>query len=200
MNEGVRFSVTVIWLIISTQMLYGQFEQKITLRGGAGVIIPDYQEYSYGLCMNAGLQYNTKSPVSLIANVKYFQLWDTEHGDSYYHDISIGGGLKFKFLRSSTISPYIFAEVSANLLYYYYYYEYAEPIYDPVFDTWYSGNYEEEEALSFGLYTGLGLDIKITENIGLYLQGGYYTSYYDAFASIYTLVGVNISFLKAKNL
>ncbi len=200
MNKGVRISVIVICLIISTHMLYGQFEQKFTLRGGVGVIIPDYQDYSYGLCMNAGIQYNTKSPLSIFANLKYFQLWDTEHGDSYYHDASLAGGLKFKFFRGSSINPYLFAEISANLLYYYYFYEFDNDIIDCTSGICVNGRYQEEEALSFGLYPGLGLDIKITENIGLYLQGGYYTTYYDAFASIYTLMGVNISFLKAKNL
>jgi hypothetical protein len=190
------FTVGLAMLTINAN---AQFEQKFTLNLSLGNVVPNYYTFNNGFSFDGGVQYNMSKAFSLYGKLRIFTLLDSKYSSSYYYNTALGIGLQYKFLTSKKINPYVFGEANINYVYYKYFNKELE--WDEVFHRWNEGYYSDAlNAISPGVYSGIGVNININENIGLFVQSGYYISFYDEFSAIYSQLGLNISFLKSKYL
>lgn len=161
--------------LASTVVVQAQFEQKLTIQGSAGFL--NEPNYGYmGISVDAGILYNFNRRSSLITNVRVFLM-----GDEF--NALMGLGYKFNILPSKKLNPYVFFEGTIN--------------YYLALDFSYQG-------YAFGAYPGVGLDYRITDNIGIFAQGGmnYILDIPNdlVFNIQYMQMGVRLNFLKSKDL
>jgi hypothetical protein len=167
-----------------------------------------YQQKEVETSFNEWHIFNPENPGEVIASgedqFNLYNLW-------------IGFFSKYHILPGRTINPYLFAEVSGNYTDLQFVNKRQETldeldltpdefVYDPSFDQML------EQSFGLGLYPGLGFDIRISENIGLFFQGGYSMIILNKddldeaklepenLTTIRVDIGAKISFLKSKNL
>jgi hypothetical protein len=239
---------SLIALVLFTLTANAQFEEKMSLNVAIGTVAPigesDYywsendgvnfyegtspyifSNYSPGLSLSGGIQYNFNRRFSLEGRVNTFYLWDwnyeqvLEDGsiESYgeglelgFWHLGIGLAPKFYARPGKKVNPYGFFElnVSINDII-----ATFEPYYDEYDDVW----VEEEPyeffsgQLALGTYFGAGFDLNIISNIGLYVQSGYYITFlgsameendeeFENFKAIKGEIGIKLNLFKSKQL
>ncbi|MCK4663815.1 MAG: hypothetical protein KAT68_13170 [Bacteroidales bacterium] len=201
MVKKFYYQIIIVLFILFSNNVNAQFEQKFTLNASLGYVYSTYYNYDWGMAIDGGIQHNINRSLSLTANIRLFPLYDTQHTEAYYYNTNIGVGAKFKFLSSKAINPFLFAEGNMNFVFYKYYENYDEPKYDPYLSVWSDGKYSSAlNSVGPGFYGGMGINIKLNDNLGLFVQSGYYSSIYDEMMGLYSKAGLNISFLKSKSL
>jgi len=202
--------VFVLSCTISTAT--AQFEQKFTLHGSFGFAMPTGAEtfdnygvptaylcsnLSTGITVSGGVQYNINRRFSIAGNIGFLDHWGWEYGGKSYDNVQfwnlqIGVAPKFYFLASKKINPYLFTEVSLNYT-----------------SVWVEGYTSKNGYPGIGLYPGAGIDFMVSDNFGIYAQGGYtFISIGDPlnygvdenYKAYKIEVGVKISFLKSKTI
>ena len=140
------------------------------------------------------------------------------------YNISIGAMPKVYFIKQGTFRPYVFSELNFN--YTSLNFEDNESketvrivndIYDALdINEEYKPDFDPltemiDKSFGFGAYPGLGFDIQMNENLGLFFQGGYSIIFLSAdklednglepenFKSIRAEFGIKFSFLKSKD-
>jgi outer membrane protein W len=222
MKSLVKFTTSLLILLTLfslTKVVKAQFEQKFTFQASAGyvqTVSPDWfaEELPYGGSFDAGMQYNFSRKLSVAVLVKYTRLSNTEewfddfNGVNYNYVYGLGHlGIslcpKYRFFTRSRINPYVFAGISLNYIHYW------EEQTEPEQNTW-----KHTFPTSFGYTGGLGIDIRLNDNMALFLQGGLYwfvlIDEYDEGYDTVTLgeilntfsvqLGININLFKSKSL
>jgi len=210
--------VFVLAFTISTTT--AQFEQKFTLHGSFGFAIPTgeqefysggdtypylFSNFSSGITVSGGVQYNINRRFSIAGNIGFLDHWGWEYkgimiDEVQFWNLQIGIAPKFYLLASKKVNPYLFAEVNLN--------------YTDVFVEG-SETTIDEGGAHLGYYPGLGVDFMVSDNFGVYLQGGYSIISIGAnpyggspynivtnedYKAFKIEVGVKISFLKSKTI
>lgn len=171
---------------------FGQFEQKLTINGSGAYIYPDFGEefssFSLGLGFDGGLQFNMNRHFSLYGSTRFYYLFGgSDFSETYLDNIAFGGGAKFNLLPNFVINPYLFAEINVNLLWYEEY-DYITELLD------------EGNGVAFGALGGGGLDFIINENLAIFVQSGWYYTYWDDRINMYSQLGARINLIKSKTL
>jgi hypothetical protein len=206
--------VFVLAFTISTAT--AQFEQKFTLHGSFGYAMPTgaqefysgvntypylFSNLSPGITVSGGVQYNINRRFSIAGNIGFMDHWGWEYGSQSFQDIQLwnlqlGIAPKFYLMASKKVNPYLFTEVNLN--------------YTDLFVSTETTSYVDEGYPGIGFYPGLGIDFMVSDNFGIYVQGGY--SFISVGSDPYSLeqyedykaykieVGVKISFLKSKTI
>jgi hypothetical protein len=181
-----------------------------------------FSNFSGGTVLNFGVQYNANRNLSFGVKLRPLYLFSWEYSDenvnwSEYYEMSLfnlglGINTKFKFLPSNKINPFLYGEISGN---------YTTLGFAYVSNTeGVDGPNERpaflENSMGLGFNAGVGFDFSLNENLGAFIQGGinniqiqnedYNPLYYDGylekenFNTMYIEIGLNISFLKSKNI
>lgn len=193
----------LVCLLVISINVEAQFEQKLTINVSGAYLVPDItsgdQVYGSGIGGDGGIQYNLNTHLSVIANGRFYYVFGTgDHEDAFLEDIAIGGGLKVNFAPRARVNPYMFGEANINFLWYEEWIPYDEPYYDGI--QFIYGYQDEGSSISIGGFGGAGLDLKINDNVGIYLQTGAYYTYYGQTVHIYTQVGVRLNLIKSKTI
>ena len=187
-----------LFLVSSPMCMFAQFEQKVTLNAGGLFVYPeinvkDYQ-YNFGAGINGGLQYNFNRTFSMTADVRFYYM-DGIEGNTYTDNLAVGLGLKANLRPSRVFNPYLFAEANVNFLWW-------EEWIDPKIngEDVIPGYYYEDFATSIGGLGGLGFDLRLGDNFSLFIQSGFYYTYYDGLLNNLTQAGVRINMFKSKTI
>lgn len=189
---------TIIFVITFSLKSFSQFEQKFTIQASGGFVKPFGDvgdEFSSGLSLDAGAQYNYNRSLAFVGLIKFVTLYPQEENQNYeLKSIGIGICPKYRFLVDKKINPFIFGGLGL------YFTKYSE--FDSNTDEWIDSNFPTKLGYTFGA----GVDVSITDHIALFLQSGYNSTklkdedYNVVFNSLYFQVGINISFFKSKSL
>jgi len=189
---------TMIFVILFSLKSFSQFEQKFTFQASGGLVKPFGDvgdEFSSGLSLDAGAQYNYNRSLAFVGLIKFVTLYPQEENQNYeLKSIGIGICPKYRLLVDKKINPFIFGGLGL------YFTKYSE--FDSNTDEWIDSNFPTKLGYTFGA----GVDVSITDHIALFLQSGYNSTklkdedYNVVFNSLYFQVGINISFLKSKSL
>lgn len=201
-NKKHHYGLCIL-LVLLTLNLNAQFEQKITINISGAFLVPELTNsqsiYSPGLGVDGGLQFNTNSYFSIIANARFFyNFGNNDHPETYYNDLAIGGGVKLNLAPRAVVNPFIFSEVNVNFLWFEDYYEFEQPYFDGYY--WQYGDYSTNFATTLGLFAGGGFDFKFGSNFSIYLKTGPYFTMYDNRIDLYSQLGVRINLLKSKTI
>ncbi|MFA6402171.1 MAG: outer membrane beta-barrel protein [Salinivirgaceae bacterium] len=203
--------VSVLAFTISTAT--AQFEQKFTLHGSFGFAMPTgakefisgadtypylFSNFSSGISVSGGVQYNINRRFSIAANIGFLDHWGWEYGSQSFDNVQfwnlqIGIAPKFYLLASKKVNPYLFTEVNLNYT-----------------SIYVMGLTAKKGYPGIGFYPGAGIDFMVSDNFGIYVQGGY--SFISVGSDPYSFgesenykalkieVGIKISFLKSKTI
>jgi hypothetical protein len=182
-----------------------------------------FSNYSAGFSFSGGIQYNFNRRFSVEGRLNTFYLWDWSYdivyddgttetlGDDFelgYWHLGLGIAPKYYLRPGKNINPYGFAElnVSFNDMFITYedYDQYGNSIEEEPFEI-FSGE------IAFGTYFGLGIDLNIISNLGLFVQSGYYTTFlgsvmeentgeFENFTAIRAEAGIKLNLFKSKQL
>jgi len=206
-----RTAIIILLLISLGLSSKAQYEQKFTLQGSVGyvsVLSPAsfrYQCFDKGFSLDAGVQYNFNRKFSIAGLVKYSRLLSpvAQEGiivNSEYNLIGLSVCPKFRLFTRYRLNPYIYGGASLNYV-------------DMSWENEYGSIESIKSNASFGVNGGLGADIRINDNLSLFLQGGLMTDKYDLPSDFfgtneywdwinftYFQAGINISLFKSKSL
>ena len=140
------------------------------------------------------------------------------------YNLSIGVFPRINLAYGKKINPYVFAEITFNYTDINYVNNQREAWIDlggteEAFDEWYSSlttpaafKNTPQSSFGVGLYPGIGIDFNISQNLGIFLQGGYsFISINKSdleeanlepenFKTIKAELGVKVSFLRSKDI
>lgn len=138
-----------------------------------------------------------------------------ESGEDEYNlfNLSFGIAPKVYLLPGSSFNPFLFSEFNFDYTSLNYddketeaYTSYGiEPEWNPLTEM-------IDKSIGYGVYPGAGVDISLSDNLGMYVQGGYSIIFINSsemednglepenFKTIRVEAGIKISFLKSKNL
>lgn len=190
---GISFFFALI--VLSPFTVNAQFEQKLTLQLSGGYVnslAPESFAKSFpnGFSLDGGLQYNVNRNLGIVALAKYATFLSGTSGGGQilnveYHQFGISLCPKYRFMASENINPYILGGLSLNF------------IRMTIPDFSFSSDYR----LAFGTIGGVGLDVRLTDNLALFVQGGVVSYQLDDWlTSAFVQVGFNINMFKAKSL
>jgi len=211
----IKTIVLFFFLLTLSIFSKAQFEQKITLQASGGyveVLTPElFKEelFNRGFSIDAGMQYNFSRSFSIAALAKYSRLFcpDKEEGiwvDDEYNLFGLSICPKYRMLTRHRVNPYLYGGLSFN--YVNIVWEYSTGLFEDV-----------KSNLTLGLNAGVGIDMRVSDNLSLFIQGGFlttkytipdYTSlaqiywdeYWEWINFTYFQVGINISLFKSKSL
>lgn len=195
---------TAILFLLNHTDTKAQFEQKFTLQASGGytnILWGDfYHLLDNGFTGDIGLQYNFSRRFSLVFLIKYGEVyvksepysgWDGTagwtadlDGDMFYSAFSLSP--KYRFLTHRKVQPYVYVGPSFNALDCWVIYNIQEQDSPPSPPERYEDSFAE---WTFGVNAGAGLDIGISDNIALFIQGGYNNMFF--YASDY-FIGENV--------
>lgn len=191
-----RIFSALLLVILFNYGLFAQFEQKFTLQMAGGYVRALRPEnftnvFQNGFSVDAGAQYNFNRTTSLVVLVKYSKYFASDNTflgalDAKFNLLGISLCPKYRFNSGSKVNPYVFGGASINYVSY----------------TLGGGISSSDSPASFGITGGLGIDIGITDNFALFLQGGANTikPQGDWLSAIYAQAGINISLFKSRSL
>jgi hypothetical protein len=212
-----KSALFVMLLALSLMHGFAQFEQKITINGALGLAVPVGQEYyevfgmetpalfsnfGLGTSIIGGIQYNHSRRISIAGNLGYKSHWGWYYGDIEIEDVAVWNlhfGLAPKLYLASTgkIKPFFYTEVSLN------------------YTSLYIGAGQEMMSIdegypSIGVCPGLGFDLIISDNFGLFAQTGYTaiiinkdltgTNNYENYHAFLLEFGIKLSVFKSKKI
>jgi hypothetical protein len=125
-----------------------------------------------------------------------FYYMDGIEGDTYTDNLAVGLGLKFNMLPSKKINPYVFGVANINFLWYEQWID-RRPLGD---GTYAPGYYDNDFGTSAGGLGGLGFDLRLGDNFSIFIQNGFYYTYYDDLLNNLTQAGVRISMFKSRTI
>ncbi len=188
----------MIFVMLFSFKSFSQFEQKFTFQASGGLVKPlgDIgDEFSSGLSLDAGAQYNYNRSLAFVGLFKFVTLYPQEENQSYeLKSIGISVCPKYRFFVEKKINPFIFGGLGLSLT------KYCDL--DIITNEWIDSKFPP----SIGYTFGAGVDVSITDHLALFLQSGYNSiklkddEYNVVFNNLYFQVGINISFLKSKSL
>jgi hypothetical protein len=208
--------IVLLPLLTLSILSKAQFEQKITLQASGGyveVLSPDLFKqdvFDRGFSIDAGMQYNFSRSFSLAALAKYSRLFNPAKNEGIWDDEYNLIGLticpKYRLLPRYKVNPYLYGGLSVNYVNIIWEKRNAEGTFEDV-----------KSPLTLGLNGGLGIDIRVSDNLSLFVQGGFlttkytvpdYTSlalfywdeYWEWINFTYFQAGINISLFKSKSL
>lgn len=208
MNKKVSISrfqllFALISILFIPSKLYSQFEQKLSIHGSVVFISPDLLAekiiYDVGIGLDGGIQFNLNRKFSLIGSVRFNYAYGAPEKNDFFQNLAFGGGFKYNFLSNGFVNPYCFGEFNLNLSWAYAWNE----TYDfNSNDDWIppSEDYNSNYYTTAGGFGGVGLDIKIHDNFGIFVQSGSYYKLSDSMLNIYSQVGVRINMIKSKTI
>ncbi len=184
-----------IFIVLFPSTANAQFEQKLTLQLSGGYVhslAPESfsQSFPNGFSLDGGLQYNVNRNLGIVALAKYATfLGGISSGsttlDLEYHQFGLSLCPKYRFLPSDNINPYVFGGLSLNFI----------RMTIPNF------SFSSDFQLAFGTIGGVGLDVRLTDNLALFVQGGVVSNQLEEWlTSAFVQVGFNINMFKAKSL
>lgn len=199
----VRFtSLMLVVFILSYGKGFAQFEQKFTLQVSGSYHSPTGEKafsdrFNNGASFDGGIQYNFNRTFSIVALLKY-TTYQAKIGTlikkGEYNNFGVSVCPKIRFFSTKKINPYLFVGVNVNSIGF-------------SFVDIYGTSHEYQKPINLGYTAGLGFDFKLSENLALFLQGGYNSIDYREdkdfsvkMNSVFVEVGVNINFLKSKSL
>lgn len=180
---------------------YAQFEQKVTLQASLSYHNPvgekDFSDrFHNGVSVDGGIQYNYSRTFSVATLLKYTTYQAKVSNlikDGEYNNFGVSICPKFRFIPSSKINPYVFGGLNINFIGF-------------SFTDIYGTKHSYDNPFIFGYTAGAGLDFKLSENLALFLQGGYNSINYKEgefslkMNSIFAEVGINLNIFKSKSL
>ncbi len=220
----VSFLLLVSTIIASTSSVFSQYEHKFSGVISAGVSYPFglhvnlYDEDPYaissfegGSTINLGLHFNSSKAFTLAFNIGYTQsnTWQQELANSDQHpfndklsmsNVSFGLAPKLFFNSKSKVRVYGLIEISAN---------YINLVYED------NNNITKivDNNFGLGIHPVIGLDIKLGEKMGIFLQNGlaivmfsndeieeFYSLQKDNFNALQIELGFRYNFLKSKKI
>lgn len=195
-TPSLKVLSVVLCLSLFTTTATAQFEQKLTLQGAMGYVQslnPDWFKdvFQFGASLDAGVQYNFNRTTSLVGLFKYSVFASNDEvfiEDAFYNLVGLSICPKYRFFPRSIINPYVYGGLTLNYSSFSYY-EYGELVNTP-WDT------------QVGFTGGIGLDLRITDNLALFWQTGVTgINYPDWFLTKrHSQIGINISMFKARAL
>lgn len=203
MKQTNRFLISSLMIFVFVTTASAQFEQKVTLQVSWSYHHPLGEKaftevFGNGFSMDAGIQYNMSRSFSLAALLKY-TTFKANVGpvikEGSFKNIGISLCPKIKFLPSKKINPYIFAGGSMSKL-------------GLSFMTILGTESTYDPPIAFGYTGGAGIDLKISDRFGIFIQGGYNAITFTdknsdskmKINSVYGEAGFHFSFLKSKSL
>ncbi len=188
-------ALSLMAIVLWPASIKAQFEQKLTINAGVAYLIPNTNTddifFDHGLGLDGGLQFNTSRRFSLFGSARFYYMFNNED-NSYYDNLSFGGGAKLNILPGKHINPYLYGEANINFIW-------IEDFVLIPTDASLS-YYDEDFGTSVGFNGGLGFDFNIGQNFDLFLQGGPYYTVWDGFTNIYMLAGLRINLIKSKSI
>ena len=195
MESTAKKLIVFLSLLAVSHLANAQFEQKFTLQVAGGyvhAISPESfsEVFTDGFSLDAGAQYNFNRSTSLVVLAKYSTFFATDFiVEANYNLIGISICPKHKLISTGRVHPYVFGGVSIN------YYSFTLPLSSG------ESAFKTPWEIRPGFTGGVGIDLSITDNLGLFWQGGLGgVAADDMQLSIYTQFGINISMFKARTL
>ena len=198
-RSNLKIIILSALLSLAGAQAKAQFEQKLTLQASGGLVVPLAPEsftdiFDLGFSVDAGIQYNFSRSVSLVVMAKYatyFFVPDDGFGLETAKFTQLGISLcpKFRFFPRSRVNPYLYGGASVNYIGISFSMEGEE-------------TRSKEEPVSVGAVAGLGLDIRLNDNVALFWQLGLNRVDFDVvyIDSFFQQVGLNINLFKSKTL
>lgn len=180
-----------------------------------------FANFSPGASFMGGVQYNINRRFSVEGRIYTFYLWDWSYMDNtnlgwwsntsleFWH-MSFGVAPKIYARPGKKLNPYAFAELNVS---YNEIYVHLEGYYNPLIDEFIEPADIQliNSNLTFGSYLGIGTDINIISNLGLFAQAGYYITFlgqemednygeWENFTAIRGEIGIKLNLFKSKQL
>lgn len=245
-------NLILVFLILSTSLAVAQFDKKVSFNLGGGYFIPlgtkvdaddvpyvfpnftnGYQVFgggqynlnpniSIGLNFVASLAVNYKNPIKNGSDARLVE--ESKNYFSYFTNFGLGLDIKYKFLPTRKLNPYLFFEVNGN-----YYYGEVQPRLafvdlnkfppdsdpsrypdDVIKDKYTILRYNAQTitpTLAFGIRGGIGMDYRLSDSFSVFVQGGYSSVFAQSNPVIRTSLdligaqaGIRFSVFKSKSI